>query len=138
MTQLDKSEETVTVRRHLRPIIQQLKARNIIKEDEDIIADYLTQLFRHTKHQLINSHNMAGDCTIEHVLCVPNAWKSDACRKMQTAMSNAVERSEFGSMKNFFLVSEPEAAASYALSVDNQLNVSLYIHGKGLLPKLIA
>jgi len=124
---LDKSPATLAVRKQLRPILQQLKTNNIIKEDEDVIADYLTQLFRHTKHQLITVHNMPNDCIIEHVLCVPNAWNSQACRKMQAAMGNAVQRSELGSMKNFFLVSEPEAAASYVLDTDNQLNVSVQL-----------
>lgn len=68
---------------------------------------------------------MSSTCTIEHVLCVPNAWTSQACRKMQAAMATAIQRSALGSMKDFFLVTEPEAAASYVLHVDNQLNVRL-------------
>lgn len=130
---MDKSPATAAARNYLRPILQQLKARNIIIEDEDVIADYLTQLFRHTKDQLITNHNMGKDCKIEHVLCVPNAWGSQACRKMQAAMSSAVQRSDLGSMKDFFLVSEPEAAASYVLEMDNQLNVSVHTLSKMFL-----
>ncbi|PMD47527.1 hypothetical protein L207DRAFT_506529 [Hyaloscypha variabilis F] len=112
---LDKSEHTATVRAELDPILRRLKRKKVIKENEDVIADYLTQLFTHTKTQLTEEGVISDATPIEHVLTVPAIWTADACRKMQNAMTIAVKQANFGAADNLFLVSEPEAAASYVL-----------------------
>ncbi len=112
---LDKSEHTVTVRAELDPILRRLKRKKVIKENEDVIADYLTQLFTHTKTQLTEESVISDATPIEHVLTVPAIWTAEACRKMQNAMTIAVKQANFGAADNLFLVSEPEAAASYVL-----------------------
>jgi hypothetical protein len=40
---LDKSNHTVGVRNELEPILRRLKRKKVIKENEDVIADYLTR-----------------------------------------------------------------------------------------------
>jgi hypothetical protein len=120
---LDRSTKTQKVRDQLRPILTRLKRSKKIREDEDVIADYLTQLFLHTKEQL-RSSGISNASPIEHVLCVPVVWKPQALRKMQKAMATAIRKSEFGSIDNLFLVSEAEAAAAYVLGKSDEVQVS--------------
>jgi hypothetical protein len=113
---LDMSEHTASVRAELDPIFRRLKRKKVIKHNEDVIADYLARLFMHTKAQLKGEGVISDATPIEHVLTVPAIWSADACRKMQKAMAIAIEQAKFGAVKDLFLVSEPEAAASYVLS----------------------
>ncbi len=122
---LDDSPDTQKVRDKLRPILNQLKRSGIIKKDEDVIADYLSRLFLHTKEQLILNHGFTDSDSVEHVLCVPNIWSSKACRTMQQAMEIAIRRSELGSLENLFIVAEPEAAATYVLH--NNINFRIKV-----------
>jgi hypothetical protein len=126
---LDKSHHTASIRNELDPILRRLKRRKIIKENEDVIADYLARLFMHTKAQLKEEGVISEVTPIEHVLTVPAIWTADACRKMQKAMATAIEQAKFGAVENLFLVSEPEAAATYVLSQcrkGNAITVSNY------------
>jgi hypothetical protein len=126
---LDKSEHTASVRAELDPILRRLKRKKVIKENEDVIADYLGRLFMHTKAQLKEEGVISDATPIEHVLTVPAIWTADACRKMQRAMAIAIEQAKFGAVENLFLVSEPEAAATYVLSQckkGNAITVSSY------------
>jgi hypothetical protein len=124
---LDNSPHTQRVRDELEPVLQRLKDGKIIKEDEEVISDFLANLFEHAKAQLKTHHGLTDSDlkSIEHVLCVPTIWSSEACRKMQTAMDIATQKAEFGTAENLFLVSEPEAAASYVLNGSKQVNVSI-------------
>lgn len=121
---LDETANTRVVRDKLRPTLIQLKRWGMIKEDHDVIADYLTQLFLHTKDQLkTGSSEFTDACPVEHVLCVPNAWSSKACRIMQKAVETAIRRSRLGSLDNLFIISEPEAAATFVLYENSRINV---------------
>lgn len=126
---LDKEDRTRDFREKLQPLLNELKKskknrKRIIKRDEDVIADYLVHLFRHTKEQL-EMQGVPGNSAFEHVLCVPAIWDPDACIEMQNAVSTAVKETGLGSMDDFFLVSEPEAAAAYVLAEQiDELNVS--------------
>ena len=118
---LDVSPHTDTIRTLLRPSLEQLKRLKVIRQDTDVIADFLEHLFRHTKAQLTRSHGFHDACSIEFVLCVPAIWTQKGCRAMQTAMAAAISRSGFGnvasgSVDNLFIVSEPEAAAACVLA----------------------
>ncbi|OCL11764.1 hypothetical protein AOQ84DRAFT_361216 [Glonium stellatum] len=98
-----------------------LKKMRLIEEDIDIIADYLEQLFRHTKKRLIESEGYTDASPVEFVLCIPAIWKAKAARQMQVAMGTAITKSglgklQNGSIDNLFLVSEPEAAAACLLA----------------------
>jgi hypothetical protein len=118
---LDKSPQTTSVRNALSETCKTLKKMRLIEEDTDIIADYLEQLFRHTKKRLIESEGYTDESTVEFVLCIPAAWEAGACRKMQAAMGRSITLSglgklQNGSVDNLFLVSEPEAAAAWVLA----------------------
>jgi hypothetical protein len=128
---LDDSEKTQKVRDKLRPILNQLKCRGIIRKDEDVIADYLSRLFLHTKEELLK-HDFSDTDSVEHVLCVPNAWSSKACRTMQRTMETAICRSGLGSLNNLFIVAEPEAAATFVLH--NNINFRIKVSIDSLLP----
>jgi len=120
---LDESAETKVVREELAPVLEELKKRKAIRGNEDVIADYLTQLFRHTKHELETTHEISDTCSVEHVLCVPNVWSSKANRRMQAAVGIAIRNSGLGTPHNMFLVAESEAAAAYIIESNNQIKV---------------
>jgi hypothetical protein len=118
---LDDSEHTATVRSTLGETCKSLKKMQLIEEDSDVIADYLEQLFRHTKKRLIESEGYTDASTVEFALCIPAIWKAGAVRQMQVAMNNAIAkcglgRLQHGCIDNLFLVSEPEAAAACLLA----------------------
>lgn len=128
---LDNSPRTQSVRDELRPILAKLKNKtkkpgrpNVYKTDEDIIADYLTQLLLHTKKELTTHFNVPNGIAIEHVLTVPVIWNAKACRTMQSAMETAIRNSGLGTINGLFLVSEPEAAAAFIIGKDNEVFVS--------------
>ncbi|KAK5062683.1 hypothetical protein LTR84_004756 [Exophiala bonariae] len=123
---LDESDVTQTIRQAILNDVKTLKSAKIITQPVDLITDYLTQLFQHTKSQLEQSHALREDSSIELVLCVPTLWSEKACRTMQIAIARALEAStlaktEQGSVDNLFLVTEPEAAAAFALSGSRSL-----------------
>lgn len=71
---LDKSDHTAEVRNELDRILKRLKRKKVIKENEDVIADYLTRLYIHTKTQLRREYGISEATPIEHVLTVPTIW----------------------------------------------------------------
>ena len=120
----EKSEATEDIRAELSIILKNLKKSRLIKQNTDVISDYLEQLFRHTKDELRRLGEYSAKVPVEFVLCVPAACPSRACRIMQAAMNAAAKRSELGglvdgSLDNLFIVSEPEAAAACVLAEDN-------------------
>lgn len=126
---LDESEVTQKIRVDLEPNLKLLKKRKIIKDREDVIADYLKYLFAHAKDELTQNHEFTNDCPVEFVLCVPPIWTPNACRIMQKNMERAIRESGFGSVENdcvdnLFIVSEPEAAAAYVLASTTTVLVS--------------
>ena len=126
----ERSKETTALKGKLDQIIKRLKQKGFIKGYEDLIGDYLQQLFIHTKAMLQDSRVLMDNMPIEFVLCVPAVWPSKASRIMQAAMCKAVELSGLGSvtdngLDNLFIVSEPEAAAACVLEEDSDnVNVS--------------
>ena len=121
---LDESDLTQKIREDLEPYCQELKRDRIIKEKEDIIADYLHYLFVHTKNELIKHHEFTETSPVEFVLCVPPIWTPKASRIMQKNMERAMRESGLGrvendSVDNLFIVSEPEAAAAYMLASES-------------------
>jgi len=118
---LDNSDVTKSVRERVTAQCRALKNMGLIKEDLDVIADYLDQLFRCVRRELVRIEGYEGHEPIEFVLCVPAAWKSSALRSMQLAMATAIKNSGLGTsdgrtIDNLFLVSEPEAAAACILA----------------------
>jgi len=126
---LDNSPLTDRVRQELRDPLEQLRKRHIIKNDLDVIVDFLTCLLRHTRTEL-EAAGFDDSYQMEIVLCVPTIWTQKACRDMQTAMAKAMQRARFvgvdvqnNSIENLFIVSEPEAAAAYVLKNDEHISV---------------
>ena len=120
----ENSKETEDIRAGLSVILKNLKKSKMVKQDTDVVSDYLEQLFKHTKAELRRLNEYSDSTPVEFVLCVPAVWPSKACRFMQAAMSAAAKRSEFGylvngSLDNLFIISEPEAAAACVLAEDN-------------------
>jgi hypothetical protein len=118
---LDSSPRTQTIRDDLNLTLQELKRRRIIKDPLDVIADFLTCLLRHAKSELASA-GFDDSYKIEPILCVPAIWSQKACRDMHTAMAKAMGLAGFqgvdvqnNSIDNLFIVSEPEAAAAFAL-----------------------
>jgi hypothetical protein len=126
---LDESDLTRKVRLDLEPNCKELKRKKIIRDREDVIADYLKYLFSHAKDELIKGHDFSDACPVEFVLCVPPIWTPKASRIMQKNMERAIRESGFGSVENdsvdnLFIVSEPEAAAAYVLASTTAVLVS--------------
>jgi len=129
---LDNSDHTREIRNQLRPILNRLKNKKLIRNDEDVIADFLEHLFRHGKEQLIKYHYFSETCPVEFVLCVPAMWTQKASRTMQSVMETAIRRSGFGNLQNgsvedLFIVSEPEAASAHVLANTNDVKVCTWI-----------
>ena len=122
---LDDSVGTQSVRDRLRPILDRLRENKVITEDEQVISDYLTRLFRHAKQQATQHFRLEEDMPAEHVATVPVTWGPKTLRKMQNAIAIAVESSQFGSMNNFFFISEPEAAAQFIIEKTREIKVSV-------------
>lgn len=125
---LDNSDHTREIRNQLRPILNRLKNKKLIRNDEDVIADFLEHLFQHVKEQLIKYHGFSDACPVEFVLCVPAMWTQKASRTMQSVMETAISRSGFGnlqdgSVEDLFIVSEPEAASAHVLADTNEVRV---------------
>ena len=80
---LDDSAHTKELWDELLFNLHMLKKRGTIGKDEDVIADFLTQLFKHTKKQLVATHGYSDSACVQHILCVPNMWSARALRRMR-------------------------------------------------------
>lgn len=81
------------------------------KSHEEAITDYLTCIMRHIKQDLVKRFGtrMIETTTIDFVLTVPAIW-TDAAKD---ATLRVAEKAGMGT--NLYMISEPEAAAIYAL-----------------------
>lgn len=118
---LDNTEQTRDLRTELDTILSTLRTKNMISDKSKIYADYLTHLLRHSEDQLQRANELREGMVYQFVLCVPAKWPVAACRTMQNALEQAVERSGFDKaaqegVRNLFMISEPEAAAGCILS----------------------
>ncbi|THW78269.1 actin-like ATPase domain-containing protein, partial [Aureobasidium pullulans] len=79
------------------------------KTSEEAISDYLTEVFKYARDEMINRCPvLASTQQIDVVLTVPAIW-SDAAKD---ATFRVAEKAGMGT--NLFMISEPEAAAIYA------------------------
>ncbi|CAD0083318.1 unnamed protein product [Aureobasidium vineae] len=81
------------------------------KTVEEAVSDYLTEIYRRAKEALVKrfTQHMVSTTTIEVVLTVPAVW-TDAAKD---ATLKAAEKAGMG--PELYMISEPEAAAIYAL-----------------------
>ncbi|UPL03875.1 hypothetical protein LCI18_014809 [Fusarium solani-melongenae] len=119
---LDKSATTKPVRTRLGKALTPLRNRKVIKNDYQPITDFLSHLLAHTKSELAKQ-GVDESWQFEVVLCVPAIWDPKALRIMQTCLALAMDRAKFpgvdtenNSIERLFIVSEPEAAATYMVS----------------------
>jgi hypothetical protein len=129
---LDASNNTQQARNELLPVLKAIKLAKKIKEDDDVIADFLACLFSHAKEQLARDDSIPVGIPIEHVLSVPVVWSAKACRRMQVAMENAITRTTFGTTQHLFFVSEPEAAAQYIVDTAKTPGINVGTSGENL------
>ena len=89
----------------------QLKKHN--KTVMDAVSDYLTEIYKHTMDTLARRYGDAFMSTtkVEFVLTCPAVW-SDAAKNTTLL---AAEKAGMGSKEEIQMISEPEAAAVYAL-----------------------
>ncbi|KAJ4321515.1 hypothetical protein N0V84_005318 [Fusarium piperis] len=119
---LDKSETTKPVRAHLDKTLKPLRLKRVIRTNCQPITDFLAHLLAHTKFEL-QKKGVDDSWQFEVVLCVPAIWDPRALRVMQTSLAHAMDRAEFpgvdtenNSIERLFIVSEPEAAATYMVT----------------------
>ncbi|PWW76350.1 actin-like ATPase domain-containing protein [Tuber magnatum] len=93
------------------------------KKPVDVVADYLSELYKHTIDHLEKSlgKDVVEVSPLDFILTVPAVW-SDAAKDLTL---QAAESAGFGRKKSFRLISEPEAAAVCCLKEiePNHLNV---------------
>lgn len=137
---LVKSAHTKEDRLLLRPVLDRLIENRIIRkfsakgvpsvrDVQDVISDFLIQVLRHTKKQLVKNEHFTSECPVSFVLTVPSIWCANSSRVLQFAMDTAIKATGFctlenGSIDDLFIVSEPEAAATYLLGDSDNMLVS--------------
>ena len=118
----DDAEHLRGKRKELAQQVQRLVSYHFVRDRDQILRDYLTRLLHHARSMLRNEAGLRDDSEIEFVLCVPVSWSESACRTMHDAMAKAIQNCRLESLthnviSNLFIVSEPEAAAQFALSL---------------------
>ncbi|TAQ88600.1 hypothetical protein B7494_g3060 [Chlorociboria aeruginascens] len=121
-------EEKVRLRRKIDQLVKQGMILNYSMKDKpdsrdviDIITDFLVKALGHTKKQLELLEGLTDKCEVEYALTVPAVWTPEASRILQTATRAAIRATGFGNSKDgivddIFIVSEPEAAATFLLA----------------------
>lgn len=85
-----------------------------------VIIDYLTNLLSHAKTEITGSTNITST---ELVICDPVIWRQKALRDIQACVAIAARRVNFPGVDfgndcvtQVFMITEPEAAATWLLS----------------------
>ncbi|KAL4919237.1 hypothetical protein BDW62DRAFT_200116 [Aspergillus aurantiobrunneus] len=102
------------------PLFQPRQAlRNVGKTPGEAIQDYLMKVFEHAHQQLALAEGFNETWEVELVLCVPSKWSTYAQLTMQEIVIRVVESTCMrGSAFSMFIIDEPEAAVTFALSHD--------------------
>jgi Hsp70 protein len=95
------------------PLDTAAQLRQYGKTVSDAVADYLTEIYKHTMETLRKRYGegFVRDTKLEWVLTVPAVWSDSA----KNATLLAAERAGMGKSSELRLISEPEAAAVYTL-----------------------
>lgn len=94
----------------------------------DPISDYIVKVLQHTKEQLKHLHRFTDQTPVDFVMTVPTVWSPEASRVLQTSVKAAIQATAFGkpwgtTADNVFLISEPEAAATFLLESSEDISV---------------
>lgn len=87
---------------------------------QDVLSKYLRYLLDHTKSQLTKNHGYSAASSVQLIATVPAIWDGHADDIVVNCLESVAQDLEFGHWKDVFLVSEPDAAATY------------FCHAKGL------
>jgi hypothetical protein len=101
-----------------------------VRDIRDVITDFLTKVFQHTKNYLKRREGYFKGCPVEFVITVPTVWTQEASRILQFSVEAAIKATEFGCLKNgsvdnLFLIAEPEAGLTWLLSSTRAIVVSM-------------
>jgi molecular chaperone DnaK (HSP70) len=132
---MDRAYNEETSQHHVIEALRQLGENNPgrkIQVHEMLLLvtiDYLTRLLKHAKSQIMQERFTITSSEI--VICVPVIWGQRAIRNMQTCMSTAAKlagfpgiRNEDDCIGNVFIVSEPEAGATWLLAQGSGIRAS--------------
>lgn len=134
-TFMDRVYNDETPRHHVIETLTQLGENNPGRKIEVhemlllVTIDFLNKILKHAKNQIMQKRfNITSS---EIVICVPVIWSQRALRNMQTCMSIATKLAGFPGIKheddcigNIFIVSEPEAAATWLLAQGSRIRAS--------------
>lgn len=116
---LTDSDLTQTNQEMIDTTVEALKEAGVIDEPVDILTDYLTPLFKHTKSQLVQFHGLREDSTVELVLCIPPLRTEKLHQTMRTATARALQASMLTEIKRYSIV-DPFLAATTSVLSDSQ------------------
>ena len=132
----------------LQPRLNHLLERGIIRkygrrhtpnarDVQDTISDFLVEVFRHTKQELIAKEGLTEQSKVSFVLTVPVIWSPRSSRILQYAVDTAIRETGLGTLghgsaDNLFIIAEPEAAATYLLGSSHDMIVSVFISSDGI------
>lgn len=107
-------------RKELAGQIRRLRANKFVQDRDHLLRDYLARLLQHAK-VVLEEDGLLEAAHLEYVLCVPVFWSESACRVMHDAMMRAIQACKLDVLTqelipDLFIVSEPEAAAQYAIA----------------------
>ncbi|KAI4910676.1 hypothetical protein J4E90_006931 [Alternaria incomplexa] len=112
---LGDTDATLDVRNDLEKQLDGLKRDGYIHGKDDVMSDYFTEWFTFAKDQ---SFDMGMACP-EFVISVPSDWGVTSCHRYYTAIVKAIVNVwNLQAPPSIITVSEPEAAASYCLSLE--------------------
>ncbi|CAJ0550261.1 Ff.00g101910.m01.CDS01 [Fusarium sp. VM40] len=131
-TFMDRVYNDEAPRHHIIEALTQLGENNLGRKIEVhemlllVTIDFLTKILKHAKNQIMQKRFIITSSEI--VICVPVIWSQRALRNMQTCMSIAAKLAGFPGIKheddcigNIFIVSEPEAAATWLLAQGSRI-----------------
>ncbi|TGO22612.1 hypothetical protein BPAE_0161g00170 [Botrytis paeoniae] len=104
------------------------KTESDMWDSVDPISDYLVKILQHTKEQLKHLHGLTEQTPVDFVMTVPTVWSPEASRVLQTSVKAAIQATTIGNpwattADNIFLISEPEAAATFLLESSEDISL---------------
>lgn len=117
---LDDTENTLLERQASARVLQKLGWTT-----EGAITQYLAFLLEHTISQLTKHHGYQPGYPVQLVATVPAIWSTHALTVMTKAVERAALQNQFGDEHDVFLVSEPDAAATFFCESETDLGLEV-------------